>query len=192
MEPWQEDAKSITNLKDLDIENDLVITIPIKKFIDRKKLRSRDRMFFVTSTKGFGKTLFVMYKRYLYETIHEKEWGGDDIIMLEEDMNREIILPSGEIVERDKIDVSYDSGKIGILVHPVNWEKIWSMSIYLTAIKNFYDKDMENLDGIIKREIPHKDQGEVNELISNSYRKLYLNLEHILGLSHADIGSVLE
>ena len=192
MEPWQEDAKFIMNLEDLDIEKDLVITIPIRKFIDRKKLRLRDRMFFVVSSKGFGKTLFVMYKRYLYETIHEKDRGDDDLIMLKEDMGREMILPSGEIVERDKIDVSYDTGKIGILIHPVNWEKIWSMCIYLTAIKNFYEKDMENLERIIKREIPYKDQGEVNELIANSYRKLYQNLEHILGLSHAGIAKIIE
>jgi predicted transcriptional regulator len=199
MEPWLVDAKFMTDLRDLNPEEDLVLTSDIKRFIARKRLGLRDHMFFAVSPKGFGKTLFLMYKRHLYETIHKKDWdkkGKGDMIMLGEDLSqddgKEIILPSGEILERDKINISYDSGKIGILIVPVNWEKIWSLCLYQTAIKNFYEKNKETLARIITREIPPKDQGVVNELIDNSYKKLHQNLAHILGLSHRGIAKIIE
>ena len=199
MIPWVTDAKFITDLENLNPEKDLVITRDIKRFIDRKSLGLRDNMFFAVSPKGFGKTLFLMYKRYLYEITHKKDWGEEgkvDMIMLKENLDqedeRELILPSGEILERDKINISYDSGKIDILIAPATWEKIWSLSIYLTAIKNFYEKNMENLARIIRREIPHKDQDEVKKLIANSYRNIHQNLAHILSLSHRDIAKIIE
>lgn len=197
MEPWVADAKNITDLKDLIPEKDLVLTRDIKKFLARENLGVRDHMFFAVSPKGFGKTLFMIYKRYLYEITHGKDWEKEDMFMLAEyldhDSEEEKILPSGgEIVERDKINIRYDPNKIGILINPLNWEKLWSLSLYLTAIKNFYEINMKNLERIIKSEIPYKDQDEVIELIANSTRTLYGNLAHILKLSHGSIAKIIE
>jgi hypothetical protein len=70
MKPWVADAKDI----DILSEDDVVITPSIKRFIAPY---GRDNMFFVVAPKGVGKTLFLKYKRYLYQKSIKKSARGN-------------------------------------------------------------------------------------------------------------------
>lgn len=126
---WQVDASYIRVSGDIDPKN-LLITKEIENFLDIE----RDTIFFIVATKGFGKTLFLRYKRLLYqEKYHPKSSEKSSIIL----------IPKTQLVDKHTETVIFNKSKINLFETQANWDKIWFNSISLSILKNL-TKHSEN------------------------------------------------
>lgn len=119
---WQVDASYIRTSGDIDPKN-LLITPEIKNFLDI----DRDTIYFIVATKGFGKTLFLRYKRLLYqEKYHSKSSEKSSILL----------IPKNELVDKHTEIIIFDKTKLNLFKTQANWDKIWFNSIILSIFKN--------------------------------------------------------
>ena len=102
MKPWVADAKDIGIVS----EDDLVITPSINRFTAPQ---GRDNMFFVVAPKCVGKTLFLKYKRYLYQKKHIKSHQQEEIYF----------IPHSDLVDRHVGTIQFNLEKIDILRNTV-------------------------------------------------------------------------
>ena len=178
MKPWVADARDIGQFKG----DDLVITPSIKNFID---FDERDNMYFAVAPKGVGKTLFLMYKRQLYQAKHKRGLYQEDIYF----------IPKDNLVDRNVGSISFSDEKIDLFRHSETWKNIWSFCISLSIIKNFKrilqddnKKRRDELNRLIGL-LP----GEMQVMIDNPLLVTpYGYLNDIMGLSYKKIPKIIK
>jgi hypothetical protein len=146
MKPWVVDAKEIGEVGELNPSEDLVITPTIKEFIAPA---DREDMYFVVAPKGIGKTLFLMYKRYIYQKKHKKELQEGEIYF----------IPKNEPLDRTQQALPFSFETIEALGKIEYWTNIWLLSISLSVIKNLKINYGEKKD--------RKKEEELNEVIGS-------------------------
>jgi|GEM_PF-1855934 len=172
---WQVDAGFIKEMDDVKYE-DLVTTRDIEDFFDIE----RDTKYFIIASKGFGKTLLLKYKRYLYQDKYKSE--DYTLIPYGELVDK---LSNVQIFSKNKIDLI----KEDLLSEDTNWNKIWSVSLILSIIKNLIksNKNTENevvielLNDFKKSKTPHS-----HGLIDDECITPFDFLVNILYMNHSD------
>lgn len=122
MKPWIVDAREIGEVGEINPSEDLVITPMIKKFIESDE---REDMYFAVAPKGVGKTLFLLYKRFVYQKKHKIDSQGEEIYF----------IPKEEPLDRAQQAMTFSSETIGVLGNLDYMTNIWLSSIYLSVIK---------------------------------------------------------
>ena len=123
MTPWAIDASQMTKIE----EKNLVITPSIKEFLYPD---DRDDIFYVVAPKGIGKSLFLIYKRQLYDLKYKNA---------EDDTREELYLIPKDLLVDKCLDITrytLTKEKIEILSDHSNNKQIWKFCISISIIKN--------------------------------------------------------
>jgi SAM-dependent methyltransferase len=153
MQPWTSDAKDIGEI----YEDELVITPSIREFVHPD---DRDRIFYVVAPKGIGKSLFLIYKRQLYDAKYKKsEYGPkkEEIYLIPKD------LPVDRCLDITRSTLTKE--KIELLSDHMKCKQLWKFCISLSIIKNIikfykpkYLQDLkEALDKLLNKMYLQKD-----------------------------------
>ena len=170
---WQVDASYIRISGDINPEN-LLITPEIENFLDI----DRDTIYFIVATKGFGKTLFLRYKRLLYqEKYHSKSSEKSSILL----------IPKNELVDKHTEIIIFNKTKLNLFKIQANWDKIWFNSIILSIFKNLIKNcrkrdDLEITD--ILKEI--RKSPMVAKLLDKAFNTPFDYLGHFLIMGHKE------
>ena len=121
---WQVDAGYIKDSTDVNTKS-LVITKSIQNFLDIE----RDTKYFIIAPKGFGKTLFLKYKRLLYQKKYKSTNENEEQYSIN-------LIPHQQLVDKAPSTLTFSKEKVNLLKNKGIWEDIWSLSILLTVLKN--------------------------------------------------------
>ena len=144
-------------------------------------------MFFVVAPKGVGKTLFLKYKRYLYQKKHIKSHQQEEIYF----------IPHSDLVDRHVGTIQFNLEKIDILRNTENWVNLWTSCISLSIIKYLkliYEKKGDIVkEDALKAHIGHF-PNELRKMIDNP---LFVTtpfgyLSEILNLNYKNIIKILK
>lgn len=127
---FQNDANNIREKDDIN-EKDLLMNYSINMFLNI----DRDNRFFIMSTKGFGKTLFLKYKRLLYQSKFKYDDSNKYYINL---------IPEGELVAYPPYNQIFNDDQIKMLEDQINWNNIWLATILLSVVKSIQNKNAED------------------------------------------------
>jgi len=132
---WEIDSDFIKDMEDIKTEN-LFITPSIEDFLNLDK----DTKYFIVSPKGFGKTLFLKYKRILYQ---EKYKEGKNYSVY--------LIPEYKLIDDKKIVLDFDLELKNFLNSEDIWRDIWLLVIIISVIKNIEQgsKKRQNEDYVI-------------------------------------------
>jgi len=124
MEPWTNDAGTIADFKSINPNEDFVLSIEIEQFIDiHQENFERESIYFIVAPKGFGKTLFLRYKRFLFQK-YSKILATKNII----------IIPKDQDVVKGTAAFPSNKETIKLLQGREVWKHLWMFAIGLTFI----------------------------------------------------------
>lgn len=170
---WQVDASYIRVSGDIDPKN-LLITTEINNFLDIE----RDTIFFIVAPKGFGKTLFLRYKRLLYQEKYHSTSSEKSSI---------ILIPKNQLVDKHAGNIIFNKSKINLFKTQANWDKIWfnsiSMSILKNLIKHSENEDKSKVSNTLKEieKLPL-----IVELLDDAYNTPFDFLAYFLDMGHKE------
>lgn len=161
---WNADATYIKELKDLN--SDLLVIGPqIKEFLDVES----DSKNFIIGTKGIGKTLFLRYKRLLYQ----------DYIEANKDL-KIILMPKNDLVDRRPIIYDFTKDKIEYFSNEYVWADIWLLSILLSSLKATRESDYHVEDENFKDLFAKLNSSSFNRFL-NLLNSIHINPTDFLG-----------
>lgn len=161
---WMVDA---TYIKDLNALNSdlLFITPQIKEFLD---IESGSKNFII-GTKGIGKTLFLRYKRLLYQ----------DFIEANKDL-KIILMPKNDLVDRRPIIYEFTKDKIEYFSNENVWADIWLLSILLSSLKATRESNYHVEDENFKDLFAKLNSSNFNRFL-NLLNSIHINPTDFLG-----------
>jgi hypothetical protein len=163
----------ILNERETINEINLLITPSIKDFLNIEK----DTKYFIIAPKGFGKTLFLKYKRIKYEEKYRSESGSCSVFL----------IPENKLIDERTIYLDYDWEQERFLSNEDTWRDVWLLAILLSVIKNIQQdsKRKHNEDYIlIMNGINEANLPRLMKLIKSNSITPYNFLEKVLNSGH--------
>jgi hypothetical protein len=179
MSPFILDGKDINEFSD----DDIVLTPAIMEFL---KINEEDHKYFVVAPKGVGKTLFLMYKRNLYQKSDVGHY----------------FIPRDNPIERGHSLVLITHEKLELLADHEKWIPIWKLCISLSIIKNIiklykpsgYEDMRASLEVLLNKQqqlpeeirllIRDQDTISIYGILNNILRLSYNNIIKIIDMSY--------
>jgi hypothetical protein len=126
MEPWVQDAGNIT-ISD-QTKQYLLTNAQIERFLN---VGNHEKKFFLIGAKGLGKTLFLKYKRYLYQ--NSDNFGSYQFHPSNEELCENLLIDHANISKEDVLKFRETN----------LWERIWIFCFSLIACKASQQKDIK-------------------------------------------------
>jgi len=156
---WNIDAGDIREESAFDNEL-LYRTLEIEDFLDTK----RDNLFFVTATKGLGKTFVLKAKSINYTR--------DGIPLIH--ANILVEKPGGG-------SVIFDKEKVNLFSNVENWSNLWTLAIYIACIKRLHLVDeIKGYSSLLDR------------VLSLPAKNITSNFKILLNLSVSEFYAIIE
>lgn len=174
---WLVDATYIKDLNDIN-KDSIIITKKIKEFLDFGDMTKN----FIVGIKGSGKTLFLRYKRLLYQ----------DFIEANKDL-KIILMPKNDLVDRRPIIYNFTTDKIEYFSNENIWADMWLLSILLSSLKAMRESSYYVEDEYFKDLFAKLNSSSFNRFL-NLLNSIHINptdfLGEIITYSIEDIGEL--